>query len=355
MQRSCTALLHVLFVSLSGGAFTVQRSCTALLHELFVLLSGGAFAVQRSCTALLHVLIALLPILFLSGCAAEADSPSESFEEASVTIEEDAMKDTDTMVPFEAVEAGDSAVSDTDTGITEPMFLEAEPSGSEEETEEAAEEETEETAADTTAEEDEETESEDTAVVFTQEPIPDEVFSRMLGVSYPQDCPISRDDLRYLRLSYHDFNGNTQTGELVCNKKIASDLVEIFEELYKRGYQIDKMRLIDEYGGDDDLSCADDNTSCFNFRTVSGSQNLSKHAYGVAIDINPFYNPYVTYPGGKERISPPGSEPYADRSSDFPHKIGPGDDVYELFKAHGFTWGGNWKTLKDYQHFQKTD
>lgn len=188
---------------------------------------------------------------------------------------------------------------------------------------------------------------------FTSSPIPDEVFSRMSGVSFPADCTISREDLRYLRLSYHDFNGDTQLGELVCNKKVADDMVEIFRELYARGYQIDKMKLIDDYGGDDDLSCADDNTSCFNYRTVAGSTNLSKHAMGVAIDINPFYNPYVTYPGGVERISPPGSEPYADRSADFPHKIGPGDDAYELFKSHGFTWGGNWKTLKDYQHFQK--
>lgn len=189
--------------------------------------------------------------------------------------------------------------------------------------------------------------------VFTSEMIPDAVFARMSGVSFPADCTISREDLRYLRLSYNDFNGQTQVGELVCNKKIADDLIEIFRELYKSGYQIEKIRLIDDYGGDDDLSCADNNTSCFNYRTVAGSTNLSKHAMGVAVDINPFYNPYVTYPNGVERISPPGSEPYADRSADFPHKIGPGDMVYELFKAHGFTWGGNWKSLKDYQHFQK--
>ncbi|MBO5550823.1 MAG: M15 family metallopeptidase [Lachnospiraceae bacterium] len=175
----------------------------------------------------------------------------------------------------------------------------------------------------------------------------------MSGVSFPADCRISREELRYLRLSYNDFNGQTQVGEMVCSKKIAGDLIEIFRELYRNGYQIEKMKLIDDYGGDDDLSCADNNTSCFNYRTVAGSSSLSKHAMGVAIDINPFYNPYVTYPDGVQRISPPGSEPYADRSADFPHKIGPGDMAYELFKAHGFTWGGNWKTLKDYQHFQK--
>ena len=207
------------------------------------------------------------------------------------------------------------------------------------------------------AEEEEEARKEEQSLneegVFTSEEIPDAVFARMQGLSFPEGCTVPREDLRYLRLSYYDFTGTARVGEMVCGKKIAGDLVDIFRELYARKYQIDKMRLIDDYNADDDLSCASNNTSCFCFRTVAGSTNLSKHAMGLAVDINPFYNPYVTYPNGVERISPPGSEPYADRSADFFHKIGPGDDAYELFKAHGFTWGGDWKSLKDYQHFQK--
>ena len=130
--------------------------------------------------------------------------------------------------------------------------------------------------------------------------------------------------------------------------------MEIFKELYDNEYQIDKIRLIDEYGGDDDLSCDDNNSSCFNYRVVGGTDSLSKHALGLAIDINPFQNPYITYPNGVERISPAGSEPYADRNSGLPHMILEGDLCYNLFIEHGFTWGGHWKTLKDYQHFQKT-
>jgi hypothetical protein len=191
------------------------------------------------------------------------------------------------------------------------------------------------------------------AGIFTSSELSDEIKARITGVSYPPGCGISYDDLRYLQLSYVDFNGQTQIGEMICNKAIASDLIQIFSELYHAGYQIDKISLIDEYGADDDLSCADNNTSCFNYRVVAGSTNLSKHAMGVAVDINPFYNPYVTYPNGNIRISPPGSEPYADRSSDFPHKIDENDLAYKLFTQHGFTWGGHWKTLKDYQHFQK--
>lgn len=188
---------------------------------------------------------------------------------------------------------------------------------------------------------------------FYYQSITDDIKERINGLSYKEDCTVPYEDLRYVSVLYVDFNGETNQGEIICNKAIAQDLVEIFYELYCNEYQIDKIRLIDEYDADDDLSCADNNTSCFNFRMVYGSNNLSKHALGLAIDINPFQNPYVTYPNGVERISPPGSEPYADRNSGLPHMITEDDLCYRLFKQHGFIWGGHWNTLKDYQHFQK--
>lgn len=188
---------------------------------------------------------------------------------------------------------------------------------------------------------------------FYYEPISDAIKDRIYGLSYKEDCTVPYEQLRYVSVQYVDFEGNTQTGELICNRAIAQDFVEIFYELYQASYPIEKIRLIDEYQADDDLSCLDNNTSCFNYRPVGGSSNLSKHALGLAIDINPFYNPYVTYPNGVERISPPGSEAYADRSLDFPYKIDENDLCYQLFTKHGFTWGGHWKSLKDYQHFQK--
>ena len=188
---------------------------------------------------------------------------------------------------------------------------------------------------------------------FFYQTIDDTVKQRIYGLSYKESCTVPYEDLRYLNVLYIDFNGKNQVGEIICNKAIAQDLIEIFYELYQAQYPIDKIKLIDEYQADDDLSCADNNTSCFNYRVVSGSTSLSKHALGLAIDINPFYNPYVTYPNGKIRISPPGSEAYANRDTVFPYKIDKDDLCYQLFTKHGFTWGGNWKTLKDYQHFQK--
>lgn len=188
---------------------------------------------------------------------------------------------------------------------------------------------------------------------FFYEPLTDEVIRRIQGISYHENPNITYEDLCYLNVLYCDFDNNTQTGEIICNRLIAEDLLEIFKALYDASYQIEKIRLVDEYQADDDLSCADNNTSCFNYRVVAGSDTLSKHALGMAIDINPFYNPYITYPDGKKRISPAGSEIYEDREGGYDHMILKDDLCYRLFTEHGFTWGGEWKSIKDYQHFQK--
>lgn len=193
---------------------------------------------------------------------------------------------------------------------------------------------------------------------FTE--LSDEIKARITGISYPaddKDIAITYDDLRYVKVKYYDFYDEVQDGEIICNKLIAQDIVDIFYELYLNGYQIEKIKLIDEYGGDDTLSMEDNNTSSFNYRVVENTTSLSKHALGLAIDINPFYNPYLVFggnPDGTDYISPKGSESFVNRGLDFDHKIDKNDLCYKLFKAHGFTWGGDWKSCKDWQHFQKT-
>lgn len=191
---------------------------------------------------------------------------------------------------------------------------------------------------------------------FYYEPLSEELKTYITGVSYPEDgaAEITYEDLSYVHILHYDFNGDVTSGELICNKAIAQDLVEIFYELYLAEYQIEKVKLIENYDGDDVASTEDNNTSCFNYRTVDGTSSLSKHALGLAIDINPFYNPYVRFTkDGETIISPAGSESYADRNAAFPYKIDSNDLCYRLFIEHGFTWGGNWNSSKDYQHFQK--
>ncbi|MCC8141309.1 MAG: M15 family metallopeptidase [Lachnospiraceae bacterium] len=194
---------------------------------------------------------------------------------------------------------------------------------------------------------------------FYYEPISDELLQYITGTSYPEAADgesfaITRDDLRYVHVLYCDFDGKTAEGELICNAAIAQDLTEIFHELYENGYQIEQIHLVDEYGGDDEASMAANNTSCFNYRNVANSSSLSKHALGRAVDINPLYNPYVTYNSdGGRNVQPEEGWDYVDRSADFAHKIDTNDLCYQVFTEHGFTWGGSWNSSKDYQHFQK--
>ena len=188
---------------------------------------------------------------------------------------------------------------------------------------------------------------------FQVEPISDALFARMQGKSYPKGCTVPRSDLRHLKTLHVDKDGNIKLGEMVCNKAIAQDLKEIFRTLYDNRYPIERMVLIDEYNANDDLSMRDNNSSCFCFRKVMGTQNLSKHARGLAVDINTLYNPWVHTSNGKRKVDPATGAPYADRTKKFPYKIEQGDLCHRLFIAHGFRWGGAWRSSKDYQHFDK--
>ena len=188
---------------------------------------------------------------------------------------------------------------------------------------------------------------------FTSEPISETVFARINGISYQENPNISLNDLRYLRMLHYTPDGGQAAGEMIVNKQIAADVLAIFRELYTMQYPIEKMLLIDEYSGDDEASMADNNTSAFNYRVVAGTSTLSRHAVGMAIDLNPCMNPYITYNAdGTENISPENAVAFADRSASFQMKIDTSDAAYKLFTAYGFEWGGSWTTVKDYQHFE---
>lgn len=182
------------------------------------------------------------------------------------------------------------------------------------------------------------------------------IKERMIsGNSWRQGCPVSLANLRYLQMAYLDFNGQTQIGEMIVHKSIANRTVHIFEELYTMNYAIHKMKLVSDYGGNDWQSIESDNTSAFNCRPVSGKKrNWSKHAYGKAIDINPIANPYISKTG---HISHRASyknrtrrhlniNNLADRAL-----LLPSDPATKAFKRYGWSWGGDWKSMKDYQHF----
>lgn len=185
--------------------------------------------------------------------------------------------------------------------------------------------------------------------------ITDEIFNRIYGKSFKEDCILPREDLRYLHVLHKDLDGNDHEGEMIVNKHIAEDVLDILQKLYDANYPIEKIRLVDEYNADDELSMEDNNSSSFNFRSISHTTKISKHGLGLAVDINTLYNPYVKEVDGERVIEPITAEPYLDRTAEFPYKIDENDLCYKLFTEKGFEWGGSWTTRKDYQHFEMPD
>jgi D-alanyl-D-alanine carboxypeptidase len=169
----------------------------------------------------------------------------------------------------------------------------------------------------------------------------------MTGVSWHQGCPVRLDRLRLLRLSYRGFDHAVHEGELVVNASAAADVTHAFRLLFAAGFPVRQMRVVDDFGGDDERSMLADNTSAFNCRLVPGTNVWSQHAYGVAVDVNPFENPEVQ----GSSVDPPAAAAWADRSRSSPALIAYGNPAWRAFNAIGWTWGGDWQSPKDYMHF----
>ena len=181
-------------------------------------------------------------------------------------------------------------------------------------------------------------------------------LAERMATSHGPGCPVPLRDLRYLQMTYRNFEGQARSGEMVVHRRYARGVTRAFGRLYAAGWPIARMRLVDDFGGDDDRSMAANNTSGFNCRRVAGQRNWSAHAYGAAIDINPVQNPYVR--GGS--VQPPNGRPNArlDRDPTSPVPAGAirsGELPVVAFARLGWEWGGEWVASQDYQHVAARD
>jgi hypothetical protein len=183
----------------------------------------------------------------------------------------------------------------------------------------------------------------------TSEPIDGHVRERIVGSSWHQGCPVGLGRLRLLRVTYWGFDDEAHRGRLVVNRRFDDEIIDVMRRLYRLRYPIRRMQLIDRYDADDHRSMAADNTSGFNCRFVAGTNRWSMHAYGLAIDLNPVENPYVS----GSHVSPPAGHAFADRSRHAPGMVHAGDPVVKAFdRIAGWSWGGAWPPpTRDYQHF----
>jgi hypothetical protein len=188
------------------------------------------------------------------------------------------------------------------------------------------------------------------APLFQATPVPEALATRMRQHSWREGCPLPIADLAYVRVSHYGYDGVVHEGELVVHKDLVGEVLAIFKALFKQHFPIEKMRVIDDYQGDDDASMADNNTSAFNCRFVAGKPGVySKHSHGRAIDINPRTNPMIT--GGA--VFPPAGSEFLSRKKKARGILRTSDRTVREFTRRGWIWGGDWTLMKDYQHFEK--
>jgi hypothetical protein len=170
------------------------------------------------------------------------------------------------------------------------------------------------------------------------------------GVWKP-NCPISVERLKLVTVSHLNFDGLIKPGQFIVLDKLAESALKIFEELMLIKFPIHQIELMDKYKGNDDQAMAANNSSAFNFRPIAGSDKVSMHSYGLAIDVNPVQNPCIVIKDNNEvEVHPKIGVAFLNRNNIRPGMLEP---VVPIFKKHGFTeWGGNWNTPIDYHHFQ---
>ncbi len=173
-----------------------------------------------------------------------------------------------------------------------------------------------------------------------------------LGATWRPGCPVAPELLRRVEVNYVGFDGQTHRGELVVHQDVVADVTAIFEQLHRMHYPIAKMHTVADYpGAEDELSMEDNNTSAFNCRLLPSGRGWALHAYGRAIDVNPLINPFID--GGGD-IQPKTAGPYLDRNRTDPGILHGGDPAVRTFTDRGWRWGGDWRSPKDYQHFERS-
>lgn len=176
-------------------------------------------------------------------------------------------------------------------------------------------------------------------------PVPDDVLARS---SWTPRCPVGRGDLRWVRVTFHGFDAQRHTGELLISASAAAPIVEVFRLLYEAKFPLEEMRITRADELDAEPTGDGNNTGAFVCNTMLfGSTEWSEHSRGLAIDVNPFQNPYVK----GAVVLPELASAYVDRSRVEPGMVRGGDVVVRAFASIGWQWGGRWQHSKDYQHF----
>jgi hypothetical protein len=180
-------------------------------------------------------------------------------------------------------------------------------------------------------------------------PIDPAIRARM-GATWSPACPVRLADLRYVTVSFRGFDGRPHTGELVVHRRVADQVVSVFARLYRAAFPIEEMRLVTTADLEAHPTGDGNNTAAFVCRAARNQRRWSAHAYGLAVDVNPFQNPYAR----GDLVLPELASSYLDRGRVRPGMIRAGDVATGAFAAIGWTWGGTWRSPTDLMHFSAT-
>jgi hypothetical protein len=178
-------------------------------------------------------------------------------------------------------------------------------------------------------------------------PVPADVLARS---TWQADCPVGKDDLRYLTMSFWGFDNRAHTGEMIVNTKVAKPVTDVFAKLFQAKFPLEDMRVTSRSELDAAPTGDGNDTSAFVCRATRGQTTWSAHAYGLAVDVNPFCNPY--HKG--DLVLPELASAYLDRGTVRPGMILAGGVTERAFTAIGWTWGGTWTSPRDLMHFSQT-
>ena len=179
------------------------------------------------------------------------------------------------------------------------------------------------------------------------DPAPAQVIARS---TWQLGCPVGKNDLAWLRMSYWGFDDTRHSGELLVNGSVAEDVVTVFRKLYAARFPIESMGISPREDLDAPPTGDGNVTGSFSCRPIRGGTGYSQHAYGLAVDLNPFQNPYHR----GDLVLPELASAYLDRDWVRPGMITPDGPAFRAFASIGWGWGGSWSSLKDYQHFSLT-
>jgi hypothetical protein len=178
-------------------------------------------------------------------------------------------------------------------------------------------------------------------------PVPAAVLARS---TWQPTCPVAAADLRYLTMSFVGYDGRAHTGEMIVNAAVADGVTRVFGHLFAARFPLEEMRVVAPPELTAPPTGDGNNTTAFVCRPAVGQTRWSAHAYGLAIDLNPFCNPYIR----GDLVLPELATSYVDRTNVRPGMVEPGDVAIRSFTAVGWTWGGEWTTPTDIQHFTAT-